>query len=150
MKALSMYSLFAMSISCYLKVIEVRSWETSYRGDILICSSLEDSKVKSKKDMLIFGKALAVAEIVDCVPYVDKEHRELAMVFDDEEIPANSYSFLLDNIRPIKPIDVKGKQRLFNIDIDNIEYLDIDSLENSEQLEKYWLDNGYIKELPWE
>lgn len=150
MKALSMYSLYAMSISCYAKVIEIRTWETSYRGDILICSSLEGSREKSKKDKLIFGKALAVAEIIDCIPYVDKEHRELAMVFDDEEIPKNSYSFLLDNIRPIKPINVKGKQRLFNIDIDNIEYLDIDSLENSEQLEKYWLENGYIKELPWE
>ncbi len=38
MKALSIHPYFAMAITDGSQIVECRSWNTKYRGDIMICS----------------------------------------------------------------------------------------------------------------
>lgn len=150
MKALSLYSIYASAVACGLKQIELRSWRTSYRGDILICSTVEDKNNKEFNDEFIFGHALAVVELVDIRPF-EEDDRILAFMPNEYDL-SGLYSWVFDKIRPIKPIPIKGKQRLFDVDIneDDIEFLDIDPLYEIEKVEEYWLKNGYIKKFPWE
>ena len=148
MKALSIHSIYASAIACCLKIVELRSWRTSYRDDILICSTIADSKSKDLKDCFIFGKALAVATIRDCRPF--QESDRLAAFIEDDFDAKNLFSWEFDNIRPIKPFNIKGQQRLLNVDVKNIEYLNIDPFDELDKLEEYWISNGYIKEFPWE
>lgn len=148
MKALSIYSTYASAIACCLKVIELRSWETSYRGDILICSATKDKNNKELKDKFIFGKAIAVATLRDCRKF--QEHERLFTFMPDDVNLEGMYSWELDNIRPIKPIPVRGQQRIFNVDIKDVEYLNIDPFDELYKLKEYWVSNGYIKEFPWE
>ena len=143
MKAISIFAPYATEIATAIKTIELKSWRTSHRGDLLICSSA--LKYKDIKDKCIFGKAIAVVEVVDCVPFERDLHAEEACLFEDEEF--EGYAWILDNIRLIEPFDVKGQQRLFNVEHD-LKIIDIDVYEdeNCDAVFQYWLDNGYIKE----
>ena len=149
MKALSIHSYYASAIACGLKSVELRSWETSHKGNLLICSTKKDCKNKDLKDSFIFGKALAVAELVGCIKF-EESHREASFADNDEDLDG-LYSWALDNIRPIKPFDVKGQLRLFDVDTSNLEYLgfSISSAEDFNRIQDYWIEHGYIKEKPW-
>lgn len=149
MKALSIHSYYASAIACGLKSVELRSWETSHNGDLLICSTKKDCSRKELKDSFIFGKALAVAELVGCVKF-EESHREASFADDGENLDG-LYSWVLDNIRPIKPFDVKGQLRLFDVNTSNIEFLGytVSSPEEFHRIQNYWLEKRYIKEKPW-
>lgn len=143
MKAISIYAPYATAIATAVKTIELRTWRTSHRGALLICSSTEkDKRIKNK---CLFGKAIAIVDLVDCVPFDRETHADEAMLFDDEEF--EGYAWILDNIRIIEPIDVKGQQRLFNVNC-NPKIIDIDVYEDEDDDEVfgYWISNGYIKE----
>ena len=156
MKALSIHSYYASAIACGLKTIELRSWETSYSGDLLICSTVQDCKNKDLRDFLIFGKAIAMVNLIGCIPFEDSNHRDKAFVDNDEVItnPEKLYSWCFNNVRPIKPFDVKGQLRLFNVDVQetDIEYLpfDVSTDVGAIALQEYWKSHGYIKEYPWD
>lgn len=114
MKALTVHPFYAMSIVTGVKTVECRTWKTSYRGPILICSS-----AKKIKDT-IPGHALGVVDLVDVVPF-KREHIKPSM---EDEMIYNAYAWILENPRCIKPIPVKGKLSLWNFaDEDKIEYL---------------------------
>lgn len=106
------------------------------------------------KDEFIFGKALAVVDLIGCEP-VDEFYLGYALVdkddpehtFDDYK---NLYAWALVNVKPIKPFDVKGKLRLFDVDESKIEYLDIDLDQNPSALQDYWIKNAYVKKPFWE
>lgn len=63
MKAISVRNPWAYFIMIDEKTIEVRTWKTDYRGDLLICSS-----ASPKIEGMISGYALCVAELTDIVP----------------------------------------------------------------------------------
>lgn len=110
MKAISIKEPWASMIAYGYKTIETRNWNTNYRGEILICSS----KIPVTENS---GKALAIANIVDC----------RFMLPGDEQaakVPVHPfrYSWVLENIRPLKrPLDVKGKLRIFEVNLTEIE-----------------------------
>lgn len=92
MKALSLWQPWASAVAVGSKVIETRSWSTSYRGPIAIHAAKRRSidelihfnacwnwqgalrKLgcsfggKSLKELLPFGSIIAVAELVECRP----------------------------------------------------------------------------------
>lgn len=149
MKALSIYSPYASAIANNIKLVELRSWRTSHTGKLLICSTKENSNDKELKDEFIFGKALAVVDLIGCEP-VNEFYLDCALVdLDDPEYNfdyyKNLYAWGLDNVKPIKPFDVKGKLRLFDVDESQIEYLDINLDKNPSALQDYWLKNAYVK-----
>lgn len=98
MKALTVRPFEGMAIMFGDKTVECRSKNISYRGDVVICTS--GLKLKDT----IPSHALCIVEIVDCVPFT-KEHLKAAMM---GAVPDNHYAWILDNIRIIAPIKIKG------------------------------------------
>lgn len=145
MKALSIYAPFATAIAANLKTIETRSWSTDYRGEILICSTVKDKNYKPIKDYFIFGKALAIAAIKDCTKFKKTDY-EKAMV-DPSVDMTDMYSWHLTDIKPIKPIDIKGQQRIYNTKIDRQD-LEILTVQSEDELLNYWYKNKLINKLP--
>lgn len=136
MKAISIRNPFAHLIMCNEKTIECRTWQTDYRGDILICSSA-NPKIKNT----ICGHALCIARL-DSIEKFKKEHLYDACMNEMPDRP--SYAWYLTNVRVIKPIPIKGKLNFFNVDDDLIEIIDPndDSLteEEAERIYKTYLE----------
>ena len=114
MKALSINPVYACSIWVGLKTVEVRTWKTDYRGELLICST-----AKIIKDT-IPGHALCVVDLVDVVSFT-KDHLQAACM-DKRDFKPGLYAWLLDNVRIIRPIPLKGKLSLWEYD-GEVEYL---------------------------
>ena len=113
MKALSIYPTYAQAIMCGIKTVECRTWWTKHRGDLLICST-----AKKVKDT-IPGHALCVVRLKEIVSF-QKKHLTAACM---EEMPTEfCYAWILDDVRIIRPIPLKGKQGLWTYD-GEIEYL---------------------------
>ncbi|MBN2202568.1 MAG: ASCH domain-containing protein [Candidatus Aenigmarchaeota archaeon] len=104
MKALSIKEPWASMILRGEKTVEVRTWRTNYRGDILVCAS---AKPKTENS----GNALCIVEIVDCRPMKKSDAKLSGGYFEPK-----SYSWVLENIRKIKKFPVKGKLSIFNVE----------------------------------
>ena len=110
-KALSLKQPYANWIAVGKKTIETRKWKTSYRGDLVICSS-HTIDIEPK------GFALCVVELYDIRP-MTLEDQEAACV----EIYDNAYAWLIRDLRIIDPIfPVKGKLSIFEIDVPEIRF----------------------------
>ena len=59
MKAISLKQPWANLVACGYKTLETRTWTTSYRGELLICSS-------ASGEIEPTGCALALVKLVDC------------------------------------------------------------------------------------
>jgi hypothetical protein len=129
MNALSVKNPVGELIILGYKPIETRTWKTNFRGDILICVSQKLFTGKlfipsgfSSHDMTNayyhVGKAICVVSLVDIRPMV-KEDEKLACcpIYD------GAYSWILENIRPIKRFPVKGKLNIFQVEDKLIEYI---------------------------
>ena len=132
MKAISIRQPFAHFILCEEKTIECRSWQTDYRGDILICASATP-KIKDT----IPGHALCIARLDGIEPF-KKEHLHDACFGDMPE--EKSYAWHLTNVRLIKPFPVKGKLNFYNVDDSLIEIVD-DSTWSEEQMQAWYKEN---------
>ena len=129
MKAISIRNPFAHFILCDEKTIEVRTWQTEYRGDLLICSSA-NPKIKDT----ISGHALCVARLDSIEPF-KKEHLDAACIGDMPE--GKAYAWHLTDVRAIKPFAVKGKLNFFNVDDSLIEVVDDENMTDDEMLAWY-------------
>lgn len=111
MKALSIKQPYAEFIRRRMKTIETRTWQTQYRGDILICAGLKpaDNFDLSEYD-LKYGHAIAVAELVNITHFL-KEHEEQAQC----DYYPNAFAWHLQNVRLIEPFKQKGQLGLFNV-----------------------------------
>ena len=114
MKALSIHPGYAGLIFAGEKTVECRTWKTDYRGDLLICSTAK------KFHDTIPGHALCVVTLKDIVPFT-KEHIKPACM-DGFKVEPGLYAWILDNLRIIRPIPLKGKLSLWDYD-GEIEYL---------------------------
>lgn len=131
MKALSVSPRAAMAIYEGEKTIEWRSWNTNYRGDLLICGTAK------KEPGGISGKAFFCVELVGVVPFT-KEHLKDACM---EHMPNPAgYAWIVGNPFTIHPIDVKGQQGLFDVDDDLIQDIcgsETDDLSDAEYDEEF-------------
>ena len=122
MKSLSLNPYWADLVLFGEKTIECRTWQTDYRGDLLICSS-NTPKIEGT----IAGHALIVCRLADIVPFTS-EHFEEAC-FDEEDIEyfnkssKRSYAWILTDFRDIIPFPVKGRLKLFDTDDSLIKYI---------------------------
>lgn len=120
MKAITVQQPFAFEIMSGLKTIEVQTWDTLHRGDLLLCSTRKPAF--SMKDMeeieeeygctFLHGYALCLVRLVD-VRLMQKGDEEPALM---DEIDPESYSWVFEDIRPVIPFPVKGKEGLFHVD----------------------------------
>ena len=133
MKALSIHPEYAMNIIKGLKKVEVRSWTTKYRGDMLICASAKQG------EGLISSHALGVVTLEDVVP-MQRGHARDAMVSPYEDW-RGYYAWILKNPRPIVPFPMKGKLSLWECD-HAVEYLSAPTNPHAlrSYCETYWND----------
>jgi len=107
-KALSIHQPYADFIKSGLKIMEIRSWQTHYRGKIIICSTKNPYY-----DNKLCGYTLCVADIVDCRLMKKTDEKYAAIKY----IPGY-FSWILNNIKIINPKKIIGKQGLFNVSAD--------------------------------
>lgn len=110
MKAICVKQPWASMIAMGKKTIEVRAWQTTHRGDILIVASKNP-----RIDGLPTGQAIAIATIVDCRPMTPEDETAACCPFYD-----GAYAWQLSNIRQIEPFTVAGKLGLFEVKYHNV------------------------------
>lgn len=105
MKGLSVKQPWANMIASGKKTIETRKWGTDYRGSLLIVSS-RTPRIEPA------GCAIAVAKLVDCRLMTKKDEEEACC-----EWYPGAYSWVLTNIKQIKPFAVKGQLGIYDVDV---------------------------------
>lgn len=123
MKALSILPKYAMQIAREEKVEEYRTWKTDYRGPLLICSSNHSGVPGS-----IPGHAICVVDLVDIRKDGEKD-----------------YAWILDDVRLIKPVPVKGKLHIYDVDIEP-EYAPDDENITDEEIDN-WLNTYFYPKM---
>ena len=106
MRALSVKQPWANLIASGSKTIETRTWATSYRGPLLIVSS-------KRPNIPPAGSAVAIVQLVDCRRMTRAD--EAAACCD---IYPNAVSWVLENVRRIRPFPVKGALGVFDCPVD--------------------------------
>lgn len=86
-----------MEILAGKKTEEYRSWTTHHRGPLLICSTA------IKTSGCISGHAVCVVDLVDV-----------------KKLAEDSYAWIFENLRCIKPFPLKGQRRLYHVPDDRI------------------------------
>ena len=105
-KALSVRQPWANLIASGKKTIETRTWNTNYRGYVLIVSS-------KKPKIEPAGKALVLAKIVDSRPMTKEDEDEACC-----KLYPRAWSWVLSDVKKIKPFSVKGKLGLYDVDVE--------------------------------
>ncbi|MDL5050621.1 ASCH domain-containing protein [Oscillatoria amoena NRMC-F 0135] len=134
MKALSLWQPFAALVLSGAKTLETRGWKTTHRGPLLITSTKKPwpapypstVKICSEKGIDVIslaqesprGVAICVVDVVDSRSMVKEDDVNACIAFS-----FNRFVFELQNIRPVKQIPISGKQGIFNVEDDLIEYL---------------------------
>jgi len=137
MKALSIKQPWAKWIAQDLKTLEIRSWQTKYRGQFLIVSSKKADQYLLKafpktihpekgiwhesrendplaNDYYHLGKAISVVELTHIEPF--KPEHEAAALCD---YAPGLYAWHLKLIKRIeKPFEVKGQLNIYNVDFE--------------------------------
>lgn len=118
-KALSVKQPYAGMLATGEKTIELRSKPTSYRGQLLICSSKDKGK-KSKPDAG-YGCTIAFVDLYDCKPVKDLTPEEWEMtrvtpdIMEKYRSSGKGYAWLVRNPRKVIEFPVKGQLGIFNL-----------------------------------
>jgi hypothetical protein len=92
MKAISIRQPWASQIADGTKIIEYRSWPTSYRGPLLVCAS-----ARPVVSGVLSGVAICVIDVVGC------------------RLGDDGYEWDLARPRPVKPVPIKGRLSFFTV-----------------------------------
>lgn len=109
MKVLSVRQPFADWIVDGKKTIELRTWNTPFRGEFFVHAS-------GKHEKLLTGAIIGVAELVDVIEYADegeflrdrKKHLCDCWLIPEFASRPFKYGFVLRNARRITPVKARG------------------------------------------
>ena len=126
MKCLSVSQPYADLIIQGKKIIELRTWNTKYRGEFLVHAPSKIKKDACKKlgideTKLRTGVIIGKAEIYDVKIYnsVSELKSDYKKHFATEEFLRHKYGFLLRKPRELRiPIPYKGSLGFFNVNLD--------------------------------
>ncbi len=131
MKCLSVSQPFADLIISGEKSIELRSWNTNFRGELLIHAPLkikfEDSKRLKIKKKFVTGAIIGKVQLYDVKKYDSIKQVRLEQKFHlaSKKYQKKTYGFILKNARPLRiPIPWKGQLGLFDVNIPNTKIKD--------------------------
>lgn len=121
MKALSLKQPWAELVLLGKKTIELRKWNTNFRGEFFIHASGNIDEEQMKKYNLkdlpkqsIVGRA----NLIDVKIYNNKkEFSEDSNKHLASNMDYGKYGFILKNVKRIDPIKHKGQLGFFNIDL---------------------------------
>jgi hypothetical protein len=122
MKALSLKQPFAELILQGKKKIELRKWNTNFRGEFLIHAS-KNPDVKSMEKFgfkyLPLGVIVGKATLVNVKKYnTEEEHKKDSSLHLASSFWGN-YGFVLENPERIKEISCKGKLHFWDFEMKN-------------------------------
>lgn len=124
MKCLSISQPFADLIISGKKTIELRKWNTSFRGEFLIHSPLkvraEDCKRLKINKKFVTGAIIGKAELYDVKKYNSSKEVKADQKFHlaSKNFHDRAYGFLLKNSKSFRiPIPWKGQLGFFEVDI---------------------------------
>lgn len=128
MKVLTIKQPWATLIMQEDKRFEFRSWQTKYRGDLLIHAGKEIDKEAMKRlskylpDEIPLGKILGKVTLVDCIKMCP-EFKEMLLKENSDIYTKSSFSenygWQVENVQVFdEPIEAKGHLSLWEYDID--------------------------------
>ena len=127
MKCLSVSQPFADLIVSGKKNIELRNWNTNFRGDFLIHAPLkirvEDSKRLKINKKFITGAIIGKGQLYDVKKYNSIKEIKLDQKyhFSTKKFQNKTFGFMLKNVKPLRiPIPWKGQLGFFDVDIPKI------------------------------
>lgn len=112
MKALSLKQPFAELILQGKKKIEIRKWNTKFRGEFLIhASKIPDKKAmeKFKFNKLPQGEIVGKTTLVNVKKYSSKEEFEHDKNLHLATPEYGNYGFILDKVQKLEPIKCNGR-----------------------------------------
>ena len=122
MKCLSVSQPFAELIILGKKTIELRKWNTNYRGELLIHAPLkirkEDAKRLKIDKKFVTGAIVGKVEIYDVKKYDSQKQvkSDQKFHFASKNFHDRTYGFLLKNAKAFRvPIPYKGQLGLFEV-----------------------------------
>lgn len=133
-KALSIRQPWLWAILSHRKDIEIRRWNTNYRGFIALHAPKEFDdigydqlcslglKKMPLRDEYPLGQVLGVARIYDVIKFDDwyhfYEYRKRHLCSAHWYHPSMR-GFLLQNVKPVRnPIPLRGRLNIFNVELD--------------------------------
>ena len=127
MKCLSICQPFAELIIQDKKTIELRNWNTNYRGEFLVHAPIKIRKedcIKLKiNEKLTTGAIIGKAEIYDVKKYQSTKEiqNDKNKHFSSKKFQEKMYGFILKNPKPLRiPIPWKGQLGFFDVDLPKI------------------------------
>ena len=141
MKSLSVKQPWASLLLTGEKLVECRTWQTSYRGELLICSSKGDF-VCDDGFILPGGYALGVVKLYD-IRRMTREDLEKAVLLDgNEKNVLRGYAWHIKPVRSFVPVPIKGKLNLFETDVSSFKEIPDKFEEHAEYLK-------YLQKMPY-
>ncbi|MCH7649206.1 MAG: ASCH domain-containing protein [Thaumarchaeota archaeon] len=133
MKCLSVSQPFADLIISGKKIIELRKWNTNFRGEFLIHAPIkiriEDCKRLKINKKLVTGAIIGKAELYEVKKYNSVKEIKADQKFHlaSKNFHGKTFGFMLKNMKSFRiPISCKGKLGFFEIDFPKIEIKDRD------------------------
>ncbi len=127
MKCLSICQPFAELIIQDKKTIELRNWNTNYRGEFLVHAPIkirkEDCKKLKIEEELTTGAIIGKAEIYDVKKYQSTKEiqNDKNKHFSSKKFQEKMYGFILKNPKPLRiPIPWKGQLGFFDVNLPKI------------------------------
>ena len=117
MKALSLKQPFAELVVSGKKTIEIRKWNTKFRGEFLIHSSKtsdNNAMIKHGYDNLPLGVIVGKADLVSVKKYLNRKEFEKDKHKHLASSDYGNYGFFLKNAKRIKETPDKGKLGFWN------------------------------------
>lgn len=146
MKCLSVSQPFADLIVSGKKSIELRNWNTNFRGDFLIHAPLkirvEDSKRLKINKKFTTGAIIGKAQLYDVKKYNSTKEIKLDQKyhFSTKKFQNKTFGFMLKKVKPLRiPIPWKGQLGFFDVDVPKIKNKEIVSDIIDEEFRYQWI-----------
>jgi hypothetical protein len=148
LKCLSVSQPFAELIITGKKTIELRKWNTNFRGEFLIHTPLkirvEDCKRLKITKKLVTGVIIGKAELYDVKKYnsLIEIKKDEIFHFASKNIQNKNFGFKIRNVKQLRiPIPCKGRLRFFNVELfkNNIKNKDIVTEIIDEEYRYQWI-----------
>ena len=124
MKCLSVSQPFADLIISGKKIIELRNWNTNFRGEFLIHAPIkiriEDVKRLKINKKFVTGAIIGKAELYDVKKYnsIKEVSTDKKLHYASKNFYSKSFGFILKNAKPLRvPIPFKGKLGFFDVEL---------------------------------
>ncbi len=124
MKCLSISQPFADLIISGKKTIELRKWNTNFRGEFLIHAPIkirtEDCKRLKITKKLVTGVIIGKAELYDVKKYNSSKEvkKDQKFHFASKNFQNKTFGFKIKNVKPLRiPIPWKGQLGFFDVEL---------------------------------